>query len=219
AAGHFVAALRRTQQMTSMTFNNGVYGLTKGQASPTLKLGEKTKSLPSPNTNYSVNPIGLAIASGFTFVARSYAYDVRHLKDTIIAAVKHKGLSFIDVLQPCPTYNDINTRDWYAGIDEVTKMTKPRIYKLDETDYDPMVHYDEENELNQKLTQALVKSLEWGDKIPIGIFYKNEIISQYDKRITDKIPNYLENPPAVQTISENGKPSTDISEILNSLSV
>ena len=69
------------------------YGLTKGQASPTLKLGEQTKSLPSPNTNSNVNPIGLAVASGFTFVARGYSYDVRHLKDLIVKAVKHKGLS------------------------------------------------------------------------------------------------------------------------------
>ena len=82
-----------------------------------------------------------------------------------------------------------------------------------------MVHYDEEAELNEKLTQALVKSLEWGDKIPIGVFYKNEIISQYDRRIMDKIPNYLENPPASQIISVHNKPTTDISEILNSLSV
>ncbi|MEM3064912.1 MAG: 2-oxoacid:ferredoxin oxidoreductase subunit beta [Candidatus Nitrosotenuis sp.] len=221
-AGHFVAAGRRNLDITYMIFNNGVYGLTKGQASPTLKLGEKTKSLPSPNTNYNVNPIGLAIASGFTFVARAYAYDVRHLKDIIIAAVKHKGLAFIDVLQPCPTYNDINTRDWYAGmdrIDEITKQPKPRIYKLEDTNYDPVVHYDEESELNEKLTQALIRSLEWDTKIPVGIFYKNEIISQYDRRIMDKIPNYLENPPASQVITENGRAITDLSKILDSLSV
>lgn len=217
--GHFVAAGRRNLDLTYIIFNNGVYGLTKGQASPTLKLGEKTKSLPSPNTNYNVNPIGLAITSGFTFVARSYAYDVRHLKDTITAAVQHKGLSFIDVLQPCPTYNDINTRDWYAGFDETTKMTKPRIYKLEDTGYDPVVHYDEETELNEKISQALIRSLEWDSKIPIGIFYKNEIISQYEKRIADRIPNYLENPPASQTISANSKPTTDLSRILDSLSV
>ena len=110
-AGHFVAAGRRNVDMTYIIFDNGVYGLTKGQSSPTLKLGEKTKSLPSPNTNYNVNPIGLAVAGGFTFVARGYSYDVRHLKDLIVKAVNHKGLSFLDVLQPCPTYNDINTRD------------------------------------------------------------------------------------------------------------
>ncbi len=221
-AGHFVAAGRRNLDLTYLIFNNGVYGLTKGQASPTLRLGEKTKSLPSPNTNYSVNPIGLAIASGFTFVARAYAYDVRHLKDIIIAAIKHKGLSFVDVLQPCPTYNDINTRDWYAGMDqmdEVTRQPKPRIYKLEDANYDPVVHYDEEAELNEKMTQALIKSLEWDTKIPVGVFYKNEIISPYDRRIQDKIPNYLENHPAGQVISEKGKAITDLSKILDSLSV
>ena len=114
-AGHFVAAGRRDIDMTYIVFDNGVYGLTKGQASPTLKLWEKTKSLPKPNMNYSVNPIGLAITSGYTFVARGYSYDIRHLKDLIKQAVRHKGISFLDVLQPCPTYNDINTRDWYAG--------------------------------------------------------------------------------------------------------
>ena len=88
-AGHFVAAGRRNVDITYIIFNNGVYGLTKGQASPTLKLGEKTKSLAVPNPNYAVNPIGLAVASGFTFVARGYSYDVRHLKDLIISAVQH----------------------------------------------------------------------------------------------------------------------------------
>src|SRR3970282_641924 len=220
-AGHFVAAGRRNINMTYIIFNNGVYGLTKGQASPTLRLGEKTKSLPSPNTNYNVNPIGLAIASGFTFVARCYSYDVRHLKDLIIKAVRHKGLSFLDVLQPCPTYNDINTRDWYAGIDLAQESMErhSRIYKLEDTHFDPMVHYDNETEVNEKLSQALIKSLEWGNKIPIGVFYQNEIISQYSTRLTDKIPNYLENPPAKQRISENGLPITDVSEILDSLRV
>jgi 2-oxoglutarate ferredoxin oxidoreductase subunit beta len=220
-AGHFVAAGRRDINMVYIIFDNGVYGLTKGQASPTLKLGEQTKSLPSPNTNYNVNPIGLAVASGFTFVARGYSYDVKHLKDLIKAAVEHKGLAFIDVLQPCPTYNDINTRDWYAGQDLVEEAQKrhSRIYKLEEHGFDPVVHYSEESELNEKLSQALIKSLEWGNKIPIGIFYKNEIITTYTGRLQDKIPNYRENPPALQNISRNGKPITDVSKLLDSLEV
>ncbi|MEK0319583.1 MAG: 2-oxoacid:ferredoxin oxidoreductase subunit beta [Nitrosopumilus sp.] len=220
-AGHFVAAGRRNVDMTYIIFDNGVYGLTKGQASPTLKLGEQTKSLPSPNTNYNVNPIGLAVASGFTFVARGYSYDVRHLKDLIIQAVKHKGLSFLDVLQPCPTYNDINTKDWYAGTDLVDEAQQrhSRIYKLEEQGYDPVVHYDSEAELNEKLSQSLIKSLEWGNKIPIGVFYKNDTISPYSTRLQDKIPNYLENPPAKQNISKNGYSNTDISKILDSLEV
>ena len=220
-AGHFVAAGRRNVDMTYIIFDNGVYGLTKGQASPTLKLGEQTKSLASPNTNYDVNPIGLAVASGFTFVARGYSYDVRHLKDLIIKAVKHKGLAFLDVLQPCPTYNDINTRDWYAGVDLAQESIErhSRIYKLEDTHFDPLVHYDDEVEVNEKLSQALIKSLEWGTKIPIGVFYQNELISQYSIRLKDQIPNYLENPPAKQKISENGLPITNVSKILDSLEV
>ncbi len=219
--GHFVAAGRRDVDLTYIIFDNGVYGLTKGQASPTLKLGEQTKSLPKPNTNYDVNPIGLAVASGFTFVARGYSYDVRHLKDLIKAAVQHKGLAFLDVLQPCPTYNDINTRDWYAGedLEKEAQERHSRIYKLEEKRYDPVVHYSEEAELNEKLSQALIKSLEWGASIPIGIFYKNEIISQYGERLMDKIPNYLENPPAKQRISKDGKPITNVSKLLDSLQV
>ena len=220
-AGHFVAAGRRDVDLTYIIFDNGVYGLTKGQASPTLKLGEQTKSLPKPNTNYDVNPIGLAVASGFTFVARGYSYDVRHLKDLIKAAVQHKGLAFLDVLQPCPTYNDINTRDWYAGedLEKEAQERHSRIYKLEEKRYDPVVHYNEEAELNEKLSQALIKSLEWGASIPIGIFYKNEIISSYGERLMDKIPNYLENPPAKQRISKDGKPITNVSKLLDSLQV
>ena len=220
-AGHFVAAGRRNIDMTYIIFDNGVYGLTKGQASPTLKLGEKTKSLPSPNTNYNVNPIGLAVASGFTFVARAYSYDVRHLKDLIVQAVRHKGLSFLDVLQPCPTYNDINTRDWYAGEDLAKESIErhSRIYKLEDTGFDPVVHYSDEVEINEKLAQALIKSLEWGNKIPTGIFYKNETISPFATRLTDKIPNYIENPPAKQNISKDGISTTNVSTILDSLKV
>ncbi len=222
-AGHFVAAGRRNVDITYMIYDNGVYGLTKGQASPTLKLGEQTKSLPNPNPNYSVNPVGLAISSGFTFVARSYSYSIKHLVKTIVRAIKHKGLAFIQILQPCPTYNDINTRDWYAGLDntdETTKKPISRIYDLQDAGYDPIVHYNSTSDLDEKMTQALVKSLEWGNKIPIGVFYKNEIISTFGKRMEDIIPNYSENPPAKQTIStKDGKPTTDISSILDSLKV
>ena len=139
----------------------------------------------------------------------------------IKAAVKHKGLSFLDVLQPCPTYNDINTRDWYAGVDLAKEAQErhSRIYKLEEKRYDPVVHYNDEAELNEKLSQALIKSLEWGASIPIGIFYKNELISRYGERLMDKIPNYFENPPAMQRISRDGKPITNVSKLLDSLKV
>lgn len=220
-AGHFVAAGRRNVDMTYVMFDNGVYGLTKGQASPTLRLGEKTKSLPSPNVNYNVNPIGLAVVSGFTFVARGYSYDVRHLKDLIVQAVSHRGLAFLDVLQPCPTYNDINTRDWYAGHDLAaeSKERHSRIYKLEETNYDPVVHYNEPAEVDEKLAQSLIKSLEWDNKIPTGVFYKNDLVTTYDGRISGRILDYADSPPAAQEISSDGKSITSISRLLDSLEV
>ena len=81
------------------------------------------------------------------------------------------------------------------------------------------MHYDDEVEVNEKLSQALIKSLEWGNKIPIGVFYQNELISPFTTRLKDQIPNYLENPPAKQKISENGLPITNVSKILDSLEV
>lgn len=226
-AGHFVAAGRRNVDMTYIIFDNGVYGLTKGQASPTLRLGEQTKSLPSPNVNHSVNPLGLAVTSGFTFVARGYSYDVRHLMDLIVQAVRHRGLSFIDVLQPCPTYNDVNTRDWYAGEDaaaaaeerEEAGRRHSRIYKLEDEGFDGTVRGDGRSEIDEKMSQALIKSLEWGDRIPTGVFYRNERIATYAQRITDRIPGYVKNPPARQEISHGGVPATEVGSILDSMGV
>jgi 2-oxoglutarate ferredoxin oxidoreductase subunit beta len=220
-AGHFVSAGRRNVDMVYIIFNNAVYGLTKGQASPTLKLGMKTKSLPQPNVNNSVNPIALALVSGFTFLARGYSYDVRHLRDLIKKAVAHKGLAFIDVLQPCPTYNDINTKEWFQGLDNINPETgraMPRTYKLEETGYDGVVR--DPSELNAKMAQVVEKSNEWGDKIPIGVFYQNEHVPTYQERITARIPNYMESAPAIQQIADtNGKPITTIDRLLGDLKV
>ena len=217
-AGHFVSAGRRNVDMAYLIFNNAVYGLTKGQASPTLKLGMKTKSLPQPNVNNSVNPIALALVSGFTFLARGYSYDVRHLKEMIKKAVEHKGLAFVDVLQPCPTYNDINTKEWFQGndnIDPATNKVMPRIYKLEDTGYDGIVR--DPHEADAKIAAALSKANEWGSKIPIGIFYQNEHIPTYQERISARIPNYVENPPARQKIAgDKGNTLTNIQAILDS---
>jgi 2-oxoglutarate ferredoxin oxidoreductase subunit beta len=218
-AGHFVNTGRRNLDITYIIHNNGVYGLTKGQASPTLRLGLKTKAIPRPNINEAVNPIALALVAGYTFVARSYAYDVKHLKETIKQGIQHKGLAFIDALQPCPTYNDINTKDWYAGEDRKDPKTgKPqsRLYKLEETGYDPLVHgLDEDFEKKMK---ALNKTREWGDRIPIGVFYKNELEPTFLERITHRIPFYLTNPPAKQKISDRADLSVaDLTEFFDEL--
>jgi len=221
-AGHFVNSGRRNIDMLYIIHDNEVYGLTKGQAAPTMKLGMRTKSLPLPNINQGVNPLMLALASGYTFIARGYSYDVRHLKELIIKGIRHKGFAFLDVLQPCPTYNDIQTKEYWAGegnLDASGKM-QPRTYKLDETGYDGVVHNGSEDEMEQKIQQALLKSFEFGDHTPIGVFYQNEFIPTYEERLTGRAPTYMSNPPATQEISKpDGTPLSNIDKLLEELRV
>src|SRR5213594_3124368 len=220
--GHFVHAGRRNIDMAYIIHDNGVYGLTKGQASPTLQLGMQTKSLPEPNINSSINPIMLALASGFTFIARSYAYNTRHLKEMIKKAVAHKGFALIDALQPCPTYNDINTKEWYGGedrIDPTAKRPMPRTYDLESTGYNGTITADmSQDEIDKNLVQVIEKSREWGDKIPIGIFYQNETVPIYEERISERIPSYMKEPPAKQQIGKSdGKSVVNLANLSKEL--
>jgi 2-oxoglutarate ferredoxin oxidoreductase subunit beta len=210
--------------ITYILHNNGVYGLTKGQASPTLKLGMQTKSLPQPNINQGINPLMIALAAGYTFIARSYAYDIKHLVSVIKQAIAHNGSAFIDVLQPCPTYNDINTREWYGGEDRKDPQTGkplPRVYKLDEQGYDPLITPGmSDAEITAKLNKFIEKALEWGDRIPIGVLLKNETVPPYEDRILQRIPFYREAPPAKQTIADDqGRPMIDLTKFLEELKV
>lgn len=148
---HFIHAMRRNIDMTYIVHNNMIYGLTTGQTSPTSEKGMRTKSTPSGVIEVPVNPMALAISSGATFVARSFAGDVKHLQKTIVDAVKHRGFSLIDVFQPCVSYNHVNTYDWY----------KQRVYDLSSAGHDPA----------DKM-KAFMKAQEWGEHIPIGVFYK-----------------------------------------------
>src|SRR6266571_2976501 len=152
--GHFVHAMRRNVDVTHIVENNQVYGLTKGQYSPTSERGYISSFSPEGALEYAVNPILLALAGGATFVARGFAGDPKQLSMLIQEAVKHQGYALVDVLQPCVTYNKINTYDWYRA----------RAYKLEaEPGYDPT-----------QRDQAFVKAQEWGDKIPTGIIYREE---------------------------------------------
>jgi len=220
-AGHFVNTGRRNIDITYLIHDNSVYGLTKGQASPTLKLGLRTKAMPNPNINAAVNPITIALAAGYTFIARSYAYDVRHLEEMIKKGIQHRGLALIVVQQPCPTYNDLNTKEWYGGedrLDPISNKPTPRLYKLEETGYDGVIHSQEEE--FPKYIAALTKAREWGDRIPMGVFYQNEFLPTYQERISQRIDTYLENPPAKQLISDaKGKPTTSIQKMLEKLKV
>ena len=218
-AGHFVNAGRRNIDMTYLLYNNGVYGLTKGQASPTLPLGIKTKSLTQPNINEAINPVALAITAGYTFVARAYSFDLMHLKDIIKQAIQHKGLALVECLQPCPTYNDINTKDWYAGEDRKdpnTGKAQSRLYKLEDIGFDPLVH--EVGQVFQKKMAGMEKAQEWGDKIPVGVFYQNPLEPTFQDRLTQRIPFYMQSPPAKQQLKdENNIATVDLSEFLDDL--
>jgi 2-oxoglutarate ferredoxin oxidoreductase subunit beta len=221
-AGHFVNAGRRNLDMLYIIHDNEVYGLTKGQASPTLGLGMKTKSLPLPNINQGINPLLLAIAAGYTWVGRGYSYDVRHLKDLIIKGIRHKGFAFLDVLQPCPTYNDIQTKEYWAGEGHLDPSGKPqpRTYKLDDTGYDVVVHKPDGAEVEQKIQQAVLRSFEFGDRTPLGVFYQNEFVPTYGDRLIGRMPSYKTNPPAAQEIARaDGTPLTNIKKLLEELRV
>ena len=190
--GHFVSEGRRNTGLTLIIYDNEVYGLTKGQAAPTMQLGEKTKSLTRPNVFGRVNPVTMALVSGYSFVARGFSFDMKQLKELIKAAVMHEGSSVIDVLQPCPTYNNINTMEYY----------RQRVYKLeDKENWDPVVLPGKEDGYEEKFQAAYHKGLEWGDHIPTGVFLDNRTIPSFTKRLEEFVPNYLENPPSHQVIA------------------
>jgi 2-oxoglutarate ferredoxin oxidoreductase subunit beta len=149
---HFLAAIRRNVDVTLLAHNNQVYGLTKGQASPTSELGFKTKAQPHGVEAEPFNPIAVAVAMRAGFVARSFSGHTDQLAELIVEAIAHKGFSLVDILQPCVTFNRVNTFAWY----------KKRCQALPE-DYDPT-----------DWSAAMQTATEWGEKIPVGVIYKND---------------------------------------------
>lgn len=212
-AGHFVNSARRNVDLTYILFNNQVYGLTKGQASPTLPLGLQTKSLPEPNIQGSVNSLMLAMTSGFTWIGRGYAYNVKRLVELTQKAIQHPGLAYLEILQPCPTYNNLHTREWYAGQDK--EVVQPRVYDVQEEGYDPVVRaIDDQEALLAKIMQFTQKAHEWGDRIPTGVLLDNRLISTFEERIAAQIPDYRAAPPARRAITdENGYTLADLSPL------
>lgn len=218
-AGHFVNSGRRNVDLTYIMFNNEVYGLTKGQASPTLPLGVRTRSLPEPNIQGPVNSLMLALTSGFTWIGRGYAYDVRHLTELTRQAIEHPGLAFLEVLQPCPTYNNVYTRDWFAGKDRPDG--KPRLYNLQDEGYDPVVPEGaSQEEIQERLCAFQEKAYEWGDRIPIGVFLVNRTLTTFEDRLQQRTPTYRAAPPARRLMAlDDGSTAVDMSDILAELTL
>ena len=118
---HFIHAVRRNISIKAFVHNNQVYGLTKGQASPTSDLGFVTKIQTHGVVSRPFNPLALAIVEDCSFVARSFSGDREHLKEMMMAALEHKGgFALLDILQPCVTFNRLNTYRWYR--DRVSKI-------------------------------------------------------------------------------------------------
>lgn len=150
---HFLHAMRRNLDMTYLVHNNQVYGLTKGQASPTSDPGMVTGTTPKGLFAGPERPLALAVASDCSFVARGYAGEMGHLSDLIGTAIRNEGFSFVEILQPCVSFNKTNTFDWY----------KERVYFLEGTPHDPTDR-----------AAAFEKALEWGEKIPLGVLYRGD---------------------------------------------
>lgn len=149
---HFLAAIRRNVDMTLLVHNNQIYGLTKGQASPTTMSGHITKSQPNGVFNTAFNPVAVAVAMRCGFVARGFSGDIDQLSDLMAQAIQHRGFALIDIFSPCISFNKINTFGWY----------KQRCKTLDAS-YDPT---DWDN--------AMRTAMEFGDRIPLGVLYRED---------------------------------------------
>jgi len=151
--GHFVHAMRRNLDLTYIVMDNQIYGLTTGQTSPTSMLEVRTKTTPRGNVEAPINPLGLAIISGATYVARGFSGAPKQLSKLIAGAIDHKGFALIDVFSPCVTWNKVNTYAWF----------RERVYDVHEEEHDPA-----------SFEAAMAKALEFGDRIPTGLIFKSD---------------------------------------------
>ena len=172
---HFYHTAKRNVDITYIVSDNQIFGLTTGQASPTSQIGMKTKSTPEGNIEKHLNPLTIALTAGASFVARAFSGDALHLREVIKRGIQHKGFSFIDVFSPCVTYNKINTYDFF----------RQRVYKP-ETD---VKDFDKAYKLAQ----------EWGEKIPIGVFYEVDAKRYEDSDPVIASSPLIEKPPVKLT--------------------
>lgn len=193
---HLIHAARRNVDLTLLVHDNQIYGLTTGQYSPTTNIGEKNKATPVPVSEAPINAMQLALAAGATYVARGFAGDNKMETELLIEAVKHKGFSIVDTMQPCVTFNHHNTFSWFYE----------RVYKLTEAGHDPT-----------NKVQAFVRAEEWPlrrplhegekEKVALGVFYRED-------RPTweDNVPQIAKMPLAKQPID-----NIDITPLLDEM--
>ena len=177
--GHYIHAIRRNVNVTMIVMNNQVYGLTKGQFSPTAARGFESGSSPDGSDEDPIDGVALALAAGASFVARSFSGDMKGSISTFEAAIQHPGFSIVDDLSPCVTFNKVNTYAWF----------RQNIRKLEEEEYEPVDR-----------TRALDMVLN-SEKIPVGILYQDDDPPDtYEERILKD----LSKPPVWENLDPKG---------------
>jgi 2-oxoglutarate ferredoxin oxidoreductase subunit beta len=173
---HFLHATRRNIGIVDMLQNNHVYGLTKGQYSPTSRPGFRTTTSPEGAIDSPMSPLALAISQGATFVARGFALDLQGLAALLVEALNHRGYALIDVMQPCVSFNRPMSYAWY----------RERVYKVEDEGHDPG---------DRLAAMAVAFEYPGGERIPTGIIYRDE-----------SNPSYEEQVPALQAGSLGAQP-------------
>ena len=167
-AGHFVHAVRRNVDMSYVVMDNRIYGLTKGQASPTSREDFETATTPEGPKQPPVNPLALALASGATFIAQTFSSDSQRHTEVVRKAIEHDGFGFVNVYSPCVTFNDVDTYDYW----------RDSIVDLAETDHAP---HDYEQAQERIMT---------GDREHIGVIYQDENSVPFEEREGLEDPMY-----------------------------
>jgi 2-oxoglutarate ferredoxin oxidoreductase subunit beta len=216
---HLLHILRRNVDVTILLFNNRIYGLTKGQYSPTSELGKVTKSTPMGSADRPVNPLAFALGCGATFVARTVDRDVRHMEEMLRRAAHHRGAAFLEILQNCNVYNDLA---WNVLYDKTSKLryelrlehgkpllfgppddrralildgATPRVVAADAVGADALWVHDERNLHAAKLLADL-----WAPDypIPVGVLaaveapvYEELLLEQEQRAISERGPGDL----------------------------
>lgn len=158
--GHFIHGMRRNVDVTYVIMDNEIYGLTKGQTSPTSNVGFITKSTPKGSVDQPLNPLALALVSGATFVARGFSAKPKELADLIVQGINHPGIALIDVYSPCPTFNEVNTFKFFR----------------DATQAIPDSHDTSDR------VAALQLALQ-DDPLYCGLFYQTDDSESFDRRV------------------------------------
>jgi 2-oxoglutarate ferredoxin oxidoreductase subunit beta len=224
---HMLHGLRRNIGLKVLVFNNRIYGLTKGQCSPTSELGKKTKSTPQGSIDYPLDPIGVALGAGATFVARAMATDAQHLQEVLLRAAKHEGSAFVEIWQECVIFNpgafdalgnsmarsdaQITLRNglplrFGKELDKGLRLTeqgKLEVVNVADVGEARLLVYDETSDTLPLLMSRLAAP---GLPVPFGVFRAVER-APYEALVSDQIASSVRAHPAtsVQTLLESGQ--------------